>query len=574
MKRKITLILLLVLALSVSMFAGCTGKETTTTPTTDKVTTAGGTTAAPTTTQLKFPELPNNTLTLKVNIPEFNQTSDGKKIQQLWQEKMEAYLGCKLSITWQRTPWADYQNNELVMLQSGDVADISTCSKGTAVNEFGEEGILLNIAKYKSYMANFLKYANDTNGGENFVFNEDGSLYYFMDGFYNAKDIEGAQSFTSFAYRFDVLKANNLTPATTLAEFDTLVASLKTLIGSGKSTAKYVIMNSTKDYSIYRGFVGIFHTWDCLYYNNKWSYGPIEDNFREMLIYLNKLYKAGYIDPEFATADSNKGTEKATTGYALVCPTLWSGSSAAWNKAALDKTQQWGLAYLPKNEKYGTAWKWGSRQDSKSVQNTMGIYISAKTKYPEYVVAMIDYQYSDAMVELMNWGIKGETYTVAADGTKTFVDAIMKADSPATKVAEYGIMSSSVCRTGVPFTPLDFEAMLAVSSIPEPWWNKTKGFYEGKYWVESSNNGGKESVSPYDRAPVTRLTTQDQTAVAQLKYGGVCETYVRENALKFISGDLDINNATAWENYVKGVKSQTNGNFDDILKTLTSKTVK
>ena len=37
---------------------------------------------------------------------------------------------------------------------------------------------------------------------------------------------------------------------------------------------------------------------------------------------------------------------------------------------------------------------------------------------------------------------------------------------------------------------------------------------------------------------------------------------------------LDINNATAWETYVKGVKSQTNGNFDDIIKMLNSKTVK
>ena len=87
-------------------------------------------------------------------------------------------------------------------------------------------------------------------------------------------------------------------------------------------------MNSTKDYAFYRGFVGIFHTWDTLYWNGtEWAFGPIEDNFREMLKYLKSLYDAGYIDSEFATADTNMCNEKASTGKALICPTLWAGSA-------------------------------------------------------------------------------------------------------------------------------------------------------------------------------------------------------------------------------------------------------
>ena len=139
-------------------------------------------------------------------------------------------------------------------------------------------------------------------------------MYYFMDGFDNTQDIQGAQSFTGFAYRFDVLQANNLTPATTLDEFTTLCASLQGLIDSGASDAQYVMMNSTKDYAFYRGFVGIYHTWDTLYWNgSEWAFGPVEDNFREMLAYLNTLWDAGYIDPEMGTADYNAGTTKAST---------------------------------------------------------------------------------------------------------------------------------------------------------------------------------------------------------------------------------------------------------------------
>lgn len=523
---------------------------------------------------IELPELEDGTLHLEVSIADYQQSSDGTLVQEKWQEAMENYLGCKLDITWTRTPATDYQANELVVLQSGSVPDIATVTKGSAVNEYGEDGTLLNLADYSDYMVYYPEYMKETNGGENFAKNEDGSMYYFMDGFYNPDDIQGAQSFTAFAYRFDLLKENGWQPAATLDEFTQLCSDMQAKIDDGSLDLDYVIINNTKDYSLYRGFVGIFHTWDCLYYNGEeWVFGPIEDNFRECLKYLNSLYEAGYIDPEFATADFNQGQTKATTNVGGICPILWSGSVASWNAAKTDENMEWGLAYLPENTEYGTAWKWGSRQAAKSLNANMGIYISAETEHPEYAVAMIDYQYSDEMVNLMNWGVEGETYT-ETDGTKTFVDDILNDATPATKSAEYGLTSSSVCRTGIPFNPIDFNAMLEVASNPEPWWNAEKGYYEGKYWVESDANGGEDSVSPYDRAPVTYLTAEESSAKAELGYGGTCETRVKELALQFITGENDINDDDAWEDYIDDIKSQTDEDFDEILETLNEKTVK
>lgn len=577
--KKVTAVLLAGI-MAASMFAGC-GKEeddkkqdtTASTQGTTQGSTEGSTAEGDSTGKVSLPELKGDSLKLTVNIADFGQTSDGKEMQQLWQEKMEAYLGCKLDITWQRTPWNDFRSNEMVILQSGDLPDISTYSQGTAINEFGEDEMVLNLADYKDYMPNYLKYVNDTNGGYDFAFNSDGSSYYFMDGFYNEDNIMGAQSFTAFAYRFDELKKNNLTPAVTLDEFDKLCADLKGLIDSGKTDAKYVMMNSDKNYAFYRGFVGIFHTWDTLYWNGEeWAFGPIDDNFREMLKYMNGLWNAGYIDPEMGTADGNAATTKATTGNALICPTTWAGNAASWNKASLVDGMEWGLAYLPKNETYGTPWKWGSKQDGKSVQTQMGIYISADVENPEYAVALIDYQYSDEIVEMMNWGIEGKTYTKDADGRKTFSDEIMNDDSPATKSADYGIMASSLCRTGIPFIPQDFTAVIAVSSTPEPWWNQSEGFYEGKYWVESDKNGGPDSVSPYDRPPVLRITSDQSTAKNQLSVA--CETYAKEYAYKFITGEWDVNDDAKWDEYIKGVKSQSEENFDDVIAMLNENSVK
>ena len=45
-------------------------------------------------------------------------------------------------------------------------------------------------------------------------------------------------------------------------------------------------------------------------------------------------------------------------------------------------------------------------------------------------------------------------------------------------------------------------------------------------------------------------------------------------ALQFITGENDINDDVAWEDYIDDIKSQTDEDFDEILETLNEKTVK
>lgn len=553
---------LLIFSISLLILSGCgkSDKKDNTKTSSENTSVSGGTEG-----ELYFPDLPNNTLSITASIPNFNTSPEGTKVQEKWQSMMEEYLGVKLDISWNIVPWNDYRSNEKVLLQSGDIADVATYSQGNYINEYGSDGVVLDILKYKDYMQYYPEFVKDTNGGEAYAYNQDGTAYYFMDGFSNPENLTGAQSFTAFAYRFDVLNKLGLKPATTLNEFTELVGKIQEAIDSGEIDAKYVISNQDKSYTFFRGFVGIFHTWDTLYWNgNEWAFGPIEDNFREMLKYLNGLYEAGYIDPEFASDDDATSTQKAVTNNHVVVPTLWAGMARVWNTQTAVDGMEWGLAYLPENEDYGTPWKWGSKQDGKSLQNSMGIFISADTEYPEYLVRMIDYQYSPEMIEMMNWGIEGETFTVDESGNHMFTDVILNADDPVQAAANYGIMSSSANRTGIPFTPLTFEAMTE-QILEEPWWNENDGYYSGQYWIESGRIGGSESVSPADRPPVLYLDDEQSTKKAELTTN--CSSFARENALKFITGEHDINDDGAWQTYKDGVKNQIS-DFDGIMSML------
>jgi ABC-type sugar transport system, periplasmic component len=561
MKKRL-LGLLLTTVMVTSLLAGCTKNESvkeTDAPTTEATTNAATDAAVE---NNGMSELKDNTLSFTVSIPTFGKDTEGLAVQEKWQEMMEEYLGCKLDITWSYVPWADYQQNEEVILASGNLPDVFTYSKRDAINVYGVDGQVLNIAEYEDMLTYYSRFIEGTVGGKDAAYNEDGSAYYFKDGMYNAAGLTGGQSFASFAYRFDVLQEHGLEPATTLEEFDALCAALYELYPD-----TYVMGNTDKNYAFYRGFTGIFHTSETLYWNgNEWAYGPVEDNFREALKYINSLYEKGYIDPEFATADSDAATEKATTGKFLMSPTLWSGMARHWNvNVRIDDSFEWGLAYLPENPDMGTPWKWGSRLDgSYLVSNGLGIGISANAPNADWLVKLVDYQYSPEMIEMLNWGIEGVTYTKSADGQKQFDADIMALDDPVSELSNYGVMSTSVSRTGIPFVPQDFEAVVQQLK-GEPWWTPTDGYVEGQYWEMSAKLGGPDSIHPQDLAPVTFLSPEEAARRADIT--AACGELAREWSVRFITGELDINSDADWDTYVNTVKYAVD-DFDGIIQML------
>ena len=180
----------------------------------------------------------------------------------------------------------------------------------------------------------------------------------------------------------------------------------------------------------------------------------------------------------------------------------------------------------------------------------------------------MDYQYSPDIYNLLNWGVEGEDFVFKADGTRTYVDELLNDPNPTQALADRGIMASGGARTGIPFVPQIFSTILSYSAT-EPWWSPEQGYYDGKYWIDTAVNGGPDSVSPYDRAPLTSLTEEELTRQATLT--SACESYARTEANRFITGELNPNDDAAWEAYVAGVKSQT-ADFDGFFKTINEKT--
>ena len=556
--------LILAAALSIGMLAGCNGNGGAVSA---PPTATGGGASNSQTGGTVLRELPNNTLSISVSRPQFNEPAEGAEVQRMWEEDMSAYLGCALDISWEEIVWADYQTNLSATMASGvfpDAIAFGTLTQDLP-NQYGQEQMLVDIAQYKDLLVNYQKFIDGSIGGEKAIYNDDGSMYAFYDGYVNENNIQGAQSFTAFAYRFDILQENNLTPATTLDEYTALCKKLKQLYPD-----VYPIGNS-KDYPLYRGFVGIFHTWDTLYWNgSEWKYGPTEDNFRELLIYLNGLYKEGLIDPEFATDDGDQQQmAKAVTGKVLTFPTVWAGRVADWNRSAKEIGEgiSWGLAYLPSKDGEMVSWKYGSRMPGYTLSKGYGIMINANTAYPEWIVKMIDYQYSEEMIDMMNWGVEGETYEVKEDGSKDYTELVYSQDNPELYMAQYGSTSIAYRRCGIVFAPQVFEP-LSYLMDKDPWWDESDGYTTGQYWVMTDKYGGEDSVAPTDRAPYYTLSAEE----SQMRANALTayETLSKEWGHYFIVGQKDPANDADWQAYLNTL-STSGVDMDGIVQILNEK---
>ncbi|MDW7658043.1 MAG: extracellular solute-binding protein [Bacillota bacterium] len=557
MKRKFLPLLLLVLVFSLVITA-CTGQTTTTTTGTTGTTKPGETTTTAATTT----ETP--VIKLSIWTPNFGVEAQGTMIQEEWQKAQEAYLNVKFDFDWETTPWADYREKEKIVLASGDYPDIFTNSWEDTPKEYGGQGMLLELSPYLDLMKNYQAFIDGTPDGDKMVFTADGKTYGFLDGITNPDGIEGGQSFSAYAYRFDIMRQHGIDIPMTIDAFYDAAMQLRELYPD-----VYPINIASKGFAIQRGFNGVFRTFNTYYYNGtEFAYGPVEDQYKEMMIFINKLYENDLLDPEFVVDDDTRIQEKAVSNRTFIFPSNWAGSVNNWNDQ-IDKTMypdmEWGLAYVPSHPEYGTAWKHDSKLPGKTLQYRFQTVISAKTEYPEICVQMLDYQYSDELIELLDWGVKGVTYDVGADGKRYFLDLGVEPKDFIQKLAEYGVATSFGCRTGIPWAPQDFSANIATMRT-EPWYDhQTKQFIDDRYWVATDRLGGKESIFPNSRAPSLDLSPDEASQRASIFTA--CNTYANEMAIKFITGEVDIE--ANWDKYVSDMKNI--GDYEAGLKIMNDK---
>jgi len=267
-------------------------------------------------------------------------------------------------------------------------------------------------------------------------------------------------------------------------------------------------------------------------------YNKTSDQYRRYLEYLNKLYKAGLMENEYLSLDSNTIQSRVKAGQ-IVFTGVYSNLLP---EDFLDGKM--GIGCLaPLVSEYTSAQKiLGYSHISVAAGG-----INKNSKNPEAILRMLDIAYAkDEVVagtgldgEALNTGIKGITYEIdEATSTKIYLVPDDKKDMP-------------------------FYSWLRKYHG----WNAHYGVIDNMYFSDDVNAGARErsreaSIRPYEKPRLYDNLfkyTEDEKDVMATKMADI-DKYVTEMVAKFITG---VEPLTNWDNYVSTISKM---GIDEILK--------
>lgn len=235
----------------------------------------------------------------------------------------------KFNMKWdyQAIPLSAGMDKYNVMFASGDYPDfIPNMNQWTAVKKWAAAGYLLPIGDYFDKLPNYRKLYTDEQWKMLYDFtNVNGKIYMlpFITTTYDPM---------TWIYRKDAFdKAGIAAFPKTTDELAQALAKLKEANpsfvgigvrgGSGNTGVKNLLLGFANtfrippDFNGANGWTGFWHDPD---YNNKLVFAPATDKQRAMLQYLAKLYKAGLIQKDFATATEDQFNQNRQNGKDLI----------------------------------------------------------------------------------------------------------------------------------------------------------------------------------------------------------------------------------------------------------------
>ena len=415
--------LLLIAALALS-FAACggqkTGKGTSSNTEQQNSTVAEG--SASTTAKEELPEYVlsmYNSIGGTQEIPR----SDLTKVGAIIKEKFNIVFNIQIVA-------GDYQEKCAIMLASGDYPELLGLNGDVMVQKYINADALIKLDDLvDKYGQNFKEFHKEAMPLWRSV-SDDGGLYKYE--FYNPNYVLAVGAQNDIIVRSDLLEKQGwpeLLSADSYYEFikESLKSSPETdgqknlgLIMPGGAAYAWKYLYATL---LGKGGVNILKGIGQVNLEK----GAVESLFenpdvKDSLIFLNKLYKEGLLDPECFTDSDQQIAEKLKKGKAVAALyTKWLSDSA---NAELRKNGKANMEYVPMSIRSDSQYN----KKSPRYIPVIGSYawcsmvITKKAKYPERIMKLLDWAATDEGQVALGWGIEGVHYTVDKNGMRTVTD--------------------------------------------------------------------------------------------------------------------------------------------------------
>ncbi|GIP38686.1 sugar ABC transporter permease [Paenibacillus sp. J31TS4] len=490
-------------SLSLTLLAGCSASGTNTPPSSASAGSSGDSSSGVPTKQ---------TFTaLNYSNPSWPYNKDNI----VW-KLIEEKTGVSLNV---QVPSGKLEDALSVTIASGNLPDLMLTMNKQLADKYGQQGALVNILDYVKDMPNLKKWMDTYPTDTQNVMSSDGKMYMFP----NAGI--GETNRMIWLYREDVFKKLGLSQPQTWDELYTTLKKLK------EANPKSYPLSFRNGLQRLLNFAETFGTSSDMYYDfdkKEWRYGPIEDNYKKMIEYLNKFYKEGLIPPDFLSVDTKLWQDLMSTERAFITID-YIGRVDFFNSALRKDNPQYNLAFMAPPAGFSGA----PRRNAYTQYVDEGFMVSTTSKKIKEIMKFMDFFYSEEGKTLASWGKEGVTFKTE-NGKKQFIET-------------YGDVADMRKKTGLStdgtYAWFDYDAHLSLSS-PEL----------QKAYQEAPKYDSKQQPRP-------AFTTDEMET---LSLSGDTITKKRdENITKFIVGERSLDD---WPKYVSEMKALGLDKIVDIYK--------
>ena len=256
-------------------------------------------------------------------------------------------------------------------------------------------------------------------------------------------------------------------------------------------------------------------------------YGPVEDGFREYLIFMNRWYSEGILQNDYFSIPDQLGGD-------TMIQHLSSGQSAVAflscdqvGQVSIDDPNAYLTAgHFPRDNKDDQLHLTDGTTDTINTAAMCAISASSTEEEVQLACMLLNYFYTEEGSLMLNYGTEGVSFEYRDDGTPWFTDLVLNNPDGLTQM-------QALITYATFYTPgLSDDAKYNISAV-----TTYSDFV--KIWGETDNA---------DDMPPVSLTAEEQDAVNQV-YGDV-STYLSEVVAKFIIGDMDPGDDTVWQDYL------------------------
>ena len=269
-------------------------------------------------------------------------------------------------------------------------------------------------------------------------------------------------------------------------------------------------------------------------------YGPATEAYRTYLQRANKWYSEGLIYHDFYVIPDGQNigymVDYMSSGKSVVT----FGYCEFAGMIQLEEGQYFSAGYIPRNNEGDEVHLTEGVDRKVATSVAYGISTNATEEETELLCMMMNYFYTEEGALFANYGVEGQTFEYDENGNPWYTELITNNPDGLTQTQALLTYIGYMVPCYADYTKYNISTLTTWADFVEAW-------------------GAADNA--WDMPQVSLTTAEQETYSAK---ASDVETYLDETLIKFIIGDLDINDDAVWEGYLADLDSLGLGDMIDV----------